>query len=317
MEKTTLSSTNIEIPRIGFGCCPLGGYGWGEMDPVEVQNAVKLAIETGVMLFDTADVYGMGQSEILLGKCIKEVGIRPVVATKFGVRKDNSDVTFYDNSPEWIDKALDGSLKRLGVDCIDIYQIHYRDKKIPFLDVLEHISEKISVGKIKYFGLSNCTDDEIVAARRVLNDSVVCFQKEFSLAKAEEKEKIKSISENTKLNFFSWGSLGQGILSGKYTSRSEFGNDDRRSRPVYTNFSEVKIHDNLKLVEIARDLANIYSCSVSAISLRWVLESIPNSVAIVGIKSRAQLSANLQSLNIRFSDEHLALITGFVNARSS
>ena len=144
MEYITLQNSDLRVSRIGIGGCPMGGYGWGNVQEKELLDAVHAAIHEGINFFDTADTYGLGQSEITLGKAIGSHRRDVVIATKFGVRV-SKEKTVYDNSPEWIRKALESSLRRLGTDYVDLYQVHYRDGVTPIsvvVEVLEELRQK-------------------------------------------------------------------------------------------------------------------------------------------------------------------------------
>ena len=136
MEYISLQNSDLNVSRICMGGCPMGQYGWGQVDEKKLIRAVEQALEEGVNFFDTADTYGLGTSEKTLAKALGSKRQEAVIADKFGVRVENGH-TFYDNSPEWIEQALEGSLKRLNTDYIDLYQIHYRDNKTPIGEVVE------------------------------------------------------------------------------------------------------------------------------------------------------------------------------------
>ena len=144
MEYISLQNSDLNVSRICMGGCPMGQYGWGRVDEKKLIRAVEQALEEGVNFFDTADTYGLGTSEKTLAKALGSKRQEAVIADKFGVRVENGH-TFYDNSPEWIEQALEGSLKRLNTDYIDLYQIHYRDNKTPIgevVETLERMKEK-------------------------------------------------------------------------------------------------------------------------------------------------------------------------------
>lgn len=140
MEYTMLRNSDLKVSRLCMGGCPMGGYGWGDTQENELIEAVHTAVDQGVNFFDTADTYGLGQSEKTLGKALGSHRKDVVIASKFGVRIENGK-TFYDNSSSWIKEAVEGSLRRLGTDYIDLYQIHYRDGKTPIGEVIETLEE--------------------------------------------------------------------------------------------------------------------------------------------------------------------------------
>ena len=242
MDYINLANSDLKSSQLGFGCCPMGGHGWGEISIEEMKKAVAIALDKGVNLFDTADIYGFGESERLLGKFLKGRRHEAIIATKFGVRIDDQGRTFYDNTPSWIEKALDASLKRLEVEYIDLYQIHYLDGKTPFNDIIEILEEKREKGKIRYYGISNISLKDICDYS--MPKAMISFQNEYSLTNRSFEKEIVKISKEKGLGFFSWGSLGQGILSGKYSATTKFLKNDRRSRPIYVNFHGEKFKKN-------------------------------------------------------------------------
>src|SRR3990167_5633663 len=152
-ETIPLGRSGIDICRVVFGTDALGGHGWGAFDEAVSMGAVSRALDLGVNLFDTADCYGLGKSEQRLGRALRGKH-QALVASKFGVRIGADGRTFYDNSPEWLDEALDASLRRLGRDHIDLYQVHYWDKQRPLRETFEQLEEKRRSGKIRWYGVS-------------------------------------------------------------------------------------------------------------------------------------------------------------------
>lgn len=295
MDYVILGNSDLKVSQLGFGCCPMGGHGWGNISVDELRKAVPIALDKGVNFFDTADIYGLGNSERCLGKFLKGRRHEAIIATKFGVRKDNQGKTFYDNSPEWIEIALDASLKRLETEYIDLYQIHYLDGKTPFSDITEILEQKKEEGKIRYYGLSNIALKDIYNFN--LPKSMISFQSEYSLANRSNEEEIFKISREKGLGFLSWGSLGQGVLSGKYDANTKFSEDDRRSRPVYVNFHGDKFKKNLKIVEVVKQISEQRGKTLAQIAIRWILDYLGFGVVLVGIKSPKQLLDNIGVFN--------------------
>lgn len=219
MEYTMLRNSDLKVSRLCMGGCPMGGYGWGDTQENELIEAVHTAVDQGVNFFDTADTYGLGQSEKTLGKALGSHRKDVVIASKFGVRIENGK-TFYDNSSSWIKKAVEGSLRRLGTDYIDLYQIHYRDGKTPIGEVIETLEEMKKKGYIRYYGLSNIHEDDIEEIKP-FRGKFVSFQDEYSLACRKNESDMKSIAQDLEMTILTWGSLGQGILTGKYTKLFE------------------------------------------------------------------------------------------------
>jgi len=154
MEYITLKNTDLKISRLCMGGCPMGGYGWGDVQEKEVIDAVHTCLDNGINYIDTADTYGLGQSERTLSKALGNHRKDVVIQTKFGVRFSKEGTT-YDNSPAYIEEALEKSLKNLNTDYVDVYVIHYRDGKTPIEEVVEKLKDMRQQGKIRHFGLSN------------------------------------------------------------------------------------------------------------------------------------------------------------------
>lgn len=303
MEYITLKNTNLRVSRLGMGGCPMGGYGWGDVQQKDLIGAVHAALDAGVNLFDTADTYGLGQSERTLGKALGTRRADAVIATKFGVRVENG-VTFYDNSPQWIRRACEDSLRRLGTDYIDLYQVHYRDGKTPLCAVAETLEMLRQQGKIRYFGLSNIHIEDLVEVEP-LKGTFSTVQNEYSLACRKNEKDILALSEKADLTPMTWGSLGQGILTGKYDANAAFGNDDRRSRAIYVNFHGEKLEQNLQIVEAMRPIAQTHGKPLSAVAIRFIMDVIPGSVALCGAKRPEQILGNVHSTNWKLSQEEL------------
>lgn len=301
MEYTVLKNSDLKVSRLCMGGCPMGGYGWGEVSRTELINAVREAVDSGINFFDSADTYGLGEAERTLGEALGERRGSAVIATKFGVRVENGK-TFYDNSPEWIEKACEASLKRLGSDYIDLYQIHYRDGVTPISEVIESLEKLKLQGKIRYFGLSNIHKEDIEELEKY-KGSFVSFQDEYSLACRKNEHDMVTLADELLLTPLTWGSLGQGILTGKYDKNSTFGSDDRRSREIYVNFHGDKLLKNLEIVEEMKKISKEIDKPVSAIAIRWILDHLKDSVVIAGIKNPAQLKGNAAALGWTLDSE--------------
>ena len=284
----------------------MGGYGWGSVQENELIDAVHTALDNGVNFFDTADTYGLGQSEITLGKALGNRRKDAVIATKFGVRAGNGK-TFYDNSPEYIEQALDASLKRLNTDYIDLYQVHYRDGVTPLSVIAETLERFKEQGMIRNYGLSNVSMadfDEILQ----LKGRFVSLQDEYSLACRKNEKDLLKLSEELELTPMTWGSLGQGILTGKYDKNTSFGSDDRRSREIYVNFHGEKLLKNLEIVEEMKKIAANHNKSVAAVAIRFILDYIPDSVVLCGAKRPSQILSNIKGSGWRLTDDEIRIL---------
>lgn len=312
MERIRLGFSDITVSRLSVGGCPMGGYGWGKVREEELVAAVHAALDAEVNFFDTADVYGLGQSERTLGKALAGRREQAVIATKGGVRVERGR-TFYDNSPEWITAACQGSLRRLGTDHIDLYQIHYRDAT-PLEAVVETLEKLRQQGKIRYFGLSNVGKAELpqLLPHRGRFSSV---QLEYSLARREREEDLRTLAEAMGVTPMTWGSLGQGILTGKYGPNGAFSADDRRNRETYVNFHGRKLEKNLKILEVLREIAQERGKIPAEVAVRFLLDTLPRSVAICGIKRPEQLLTG--ALDWKLSAEEITLLDEISKDRGS
>ena len=306
MEYINLGNSDLKVSRLCMGGCPMGQYGWGKVSRDDLIKAVKTAVDSGLNFFDTADTYGLGEAERTLSEALGEKRNSVVIGTKFGVRVENGK-TFYDNSPEWINKACEESLKRLNSDYIDLYQVHYRDGKTPLSSVVEALCKLKEKGYIRYFGLSNITAEDLDEIKDFKNE-FVSFQDEYSLACRKNEEHFKEIVKETGMTPLTWGSLGQGILTGKYDKNSVFGSDDRRSRDIYVNFHGEKLLKNLEIVDEMRKISERIDKPISAVAIRFILDYLKDSVVIAGIKNPSQLLSNMAAMDWKLSGEDIDVL---------
>lgn len=306
MEYITLKNSDLKVSRLCMGGCPMGGYGWGDTQEKDFLEAINVAIDNGLNFFDTSDTYGLGQSEKTLGKGLGSRRKDVIIQTKFGVRHENGETT-YDNTPAYIQEALEKSLKNLGTDYVDVYVIHYRDGRTPIDDVVGMLDELKQQGKIRYFGLSNYHGDD-VKELIPFKDKFVCCQDEYSLACRKNERDLISLRDDYGFTPLTWGSLGQGILTGKYNKDSLFASNDRRSREIYVNFHGDKLLKNLDIVEAMRPIAKSHDVSISAVAIRYIMDYLEDSVVLVGAKRPAQILGNLEAVDWNLELSELRLL---------
>ena len=294
MEYTTLKNSDLRVSRLCMGGCPMGGHGWGIVQEKDLIDAVHAALDLGLNFFDTADTYGLGQSELTLGRGLEGRRDKAIIASKFGVRVENRH-SFYDNSPQWIRTACENSLRRLNTDYIDLYQIHYRDGVTPIGAVVETLEQLRREGKIRCFGLSNLDMNDF-EEMEPYRGTFVSLQNQYSLACRDHETQTMELCRKLDLSPLTWGSLGQGILTGKYDASSSFTSDDRRSREVYVNFHGKKLEKNLQIVDAMRPVAARYEKPLSALAVRFILDHLPDSVVLCGVKRPEQLRGNAEAL---------------------
>lgn len=297
------------LPAIAFGCDPLGGHNWGEVDPASIMAAIPRAIERGVTLFDTADCYGDGLSEERLGLALSSRRHDCLIASKFGVRIGADGRTYIDNRPEWINQAIDASLQRLGTDYIDVYQLHWWDRTTPFADIFEALEKLVRLGKIRSYGTTNVTLEMMgLGKSEDLPPAFASSSMEFSLVQAGNRDAITRMCGSASgPAFLSWGSLGGGLLSGKYKSASDLDAKDRRLKRVDSHFTGERLQRNLKIVELCAEIANEHGDEIktSQIALQWVRKTLGFGSCLVGIKNANQLDDAIGSLDFQLSDAAL------------
>ncbi len=305
MEYLTLKNSNLKVSRFQMGGCPMGGFGWGETHEQDFLDAIDIAIENGVNFFDTADVYGLGQSELTLAKGIKGRRDKIIIQSKFGVKRQDGK-TVYDNSPVYMRQALEKSLKRLNTDYLDVYVVHYRDNT-PIEEVVDGLKTLQKEGKIRYFGLSNITKNHLTELLPYKNLFVNC-QHEYSLACRIHEAALLEEAEKLNVTPLTWGSLGQGVLTGKYDINTVFDSNDRRSRDVYVNFHGEKLKKNLEIVEKLKPIAKCHNKTIPAVAIRFILDNIKDSVVIAGVKNEREMLSNLEALDWHLTEEELQVL---------
>lgn len=306
MEYITLKNSDLKVSRICMGGCPMGGYGWGNVQEKELLDAIACAVDNGINFFDTADTYGLGQSELTLAKGLGTRRKDVIIESKFGVRFGTGG-TIYDNNPAYIQECLEGTLQRLGTDYIDVYVVHYRDGKTPIEDVVGKLEDLQKEGKLRYFGLSNI-HEEGMAELLPYRGKFVCCQDEYSLACRKFEKDLLHVQGEIGVTPLTWGSLGQGILTGKYDRTCTFNQGDRRSRDIYVNFHGDKLVKNLEIVDAMRPIAEEHKVSVAAVAIRFIMDYLKDSAVLVGAKRPAQIMGNLESIGWKLSPEELKIL---------
>ncbi|MEZ5690639.1 MAG: aldo/keto reductase [Rickettsiales bacterium] len=309
MEYTLIGKSDLKVSRLGFGCWQLGGHGWQDIDQKEIEKAIHSALDMGINFFDTADIYGLGESEKNLARTLAKhpLGKNAIVASKFAVRQKNDGSTYYDNSKEWMFEAVEGSLKRLERETIDLYQLHWHDGKRPLDDIFTDLEILREQGKIRWYGISNISPldiDSVDIDSDNTPEGLVSFTMKYSLAGRENEQEIKKATEEKNLGFISWGSLAQGLLSGKYNRNSVFSESDVRSRES-SLFSQDNWDYFEKLLDKLQKIATDNNKNMAQTALRFVLDNIPKSIVLTGIKNNRQLTDNAGCLNWKLGNESL------------
>ena len=284
MEQVEVKSLATKVGRIGFGCDPLGEHGWGALDRSAMAAAIHVAVDSGINLFDISDVYGLGRAETTLGEALVGKRSRAVIVSKFGIRVEEGRGTFYDTSVAWIRNALEASLRRLRTDFIDVYLMHYWDERTPLDLVFSTLEEARQAGKIRAYGFSNANPkamfENIPAG---LKPHMAAFTLQYSLLDRHFEGIIESVMQDDGLTFLSWGSLAEGLLTGKFAPGLDLHADDRRHQ--YRNFVGQRFEENRHILGRIAALSSVLERPCASIALRWILDRLPGSVALVGMKS--------------------------------
>ena len=291
----------LTVSELGLGCMGMSEF-YGEADENESTQTIHRALELGVTFFDTADMYGQGHNEELVGKAIADRRDSVMIATKFANRREG-DKRWVDNSPEWIREACDNSLKRLGIDEIDLYYMHRRDPDVPIEESVGAMGELVEQGKVRYLGLSEVNAETLRAANDV--HPITALQSEWSLWTREIEREIVPTARELGIGIVPYSPLGRGALSGALTVDELDEDDFRRSSP---RFQEGNWEDNLERVERIREIAGEVGCSPAQLALAWLLHQGDDVAPIPGTKRVKYLEENVAAADVELSDDHLAAI---------
>jgi aryl-alcohol dehydrogenase-like predicted oxidoreductase len=307
MQTTTLGMTNMEVSRIAFGTWQLGGD-WGRFEEDDAIRAIRKARELGISLFDTAQGYGFGASERLLGRALRDDldhrREEVVIATKGGLRMTDKGLV-RDSSPAWLRRGVEESLRALEVDHIDLYQIHWPDRQRPFAETAIALQELVNEGKIRHVGVSNFDAAQIAEFARTR--PVETLQPPYHLFRNEAQDEILPYCREHDIGVLVYGPLAHGLLTGAFDESARFAPDDWRSRSPL--FQGETFRRNLETVrELARFAADEYGCTVGQLAIAWTLSNPAVHVAIVGSRRPAHIEESVGALMLRLTADDLAHI---------
>ena len=307
MDYRTLGD-GLKVSALGIGCMPMiraGNILYGDAaDPNEAIKTIHKAIDLGVTFFDTAEIYGPFQNEELVGEAIKGKRDGLIIATKFGFKFDGMQITGVDGSPANARRAVEGSLKRLGIDVIDLFYQHRVDTSIPIEETIGALADLKAEGKIKHIGLSEAGPDTLRRAAAIA--PIAALQSEYSLWEREVETDILPTCSELGIGFVPYSPLGRGFLTGSLTSHDQLtGNDWRQNDP---RMSKENFDRNLELVKVVRTVADKHKVSPAQIALAWLLAQGPHIVPIPGTKRRATMEDSVAAVNVRLDADDLATL---------
>jgi aryl-alcohol dehydrogenase-like predicted oxidoreductase len=312
MQKRRLGDSNLEVSAIGLGCMGMSEfYDPKQMDDAESIRVIHRYLDSGGNFLDTADMYGSGRNEGLVGRAIRDRRDRVVLATKFGnVRGPNDEFLGIRGDAQYVRDCCDASLKRLSVDVIDLYYQHRVDPNTPIEETVGAMAELVRAGKVRFLGLSEAAPATIRRAAAV--HPIAALQMEYSLWSREAEDEVLPTVRELGIGFVAYSPLGRGFLTGQFRSIDDLPPDDqRRNMP---RFQGENFRKNLDLVEKIKELAAAKGCTPSQLALAWVLAQGEDVVPIPGTKRAKYLDENLGAIRVGLSPEELRQIDAILPA---
>jgi aryl-alcohol dehydrogenase-like predicted oxidoreductase len=299
MKYRKLGTQGLEVSAVGLGCMGMS-IGYGENDDERSIDAIHAALDVGMNLLNSSDAYANGKNEELIARAIKGRRDDVIITTKFGQIRKPEGVEF-NGRPEYVQQACEASLKRLGVDYIDLYHQHRVDQDTPIEETVGAMAKLVEQGKVKYIGLSEAGPDTIRRANAV--HPITALETEYSLWTRDVEEKILPTCRELGVGFVAYAPLGRGFLTGTIRSTADLIDEDARRR--HPRFSEENIDVNIALLETIEDVARAHHAKPAQIALAWLLAQGEDIVPIAGTQRRAYVEENAAAVDIELTDDDL------------
>src|SRR5689334_11068467 len=303
MDKRRLGTQGLEVSALGLGCMGMSEF-YGTTDEGEATATIQRALELGIDFLDTADMYGRGANEKLVGKAIRDRRDQIVLATKFGNVRNDDGSREVRGDAEYVRQACDASLDRLGLDHVDLYYQHRVDSRVPIEETVGAMAELVEAGKVRHLGLSEASPETIRRAHAV--HPITALQSEYSLWTRDPEDGVLQTCRQLGIGFVPYSPLGRGFLTGKIRSPQDLEEDDfRRNNP---RFQGENFQRNFDLVARVQEIAEETGHTAGQIALAWVLSRGEDVVPIPGTKRRRYLEENVEAIDIELTDEELERI---------